>query len=125
MGLERPVSPRKTPDIGRFRLIEIVAPIGVAFFCRPSISSASKARPSAKMTHQVLLFTRIGCHLCDEAEQLLRRHGLAPQKVDIDASPELRARYDTCVPVVIINGRERFRGRVNEVLLQRLLRHGS
>ena len=75
------------------------------------------------MTHQVLLFTRQGCHLCDDAEAVLVRHGLAADKIDIDASPELRSRYDTCVPVVVINGKERFRGRVNEVLLERLLRH--
>lgn len=77
------------------------------------------------MTHQVLLFSRPGCHLCDEAEQVLVRHGLKPHKIDIDASPELHDRYDTCVPVVVINGKERFRGRINEVLLQRLLRHGQ
>lgn len=76
------------------------------------------------MTHQVLLFSRQGCHLCDEAEEVLLRHGLAPHKIDIDASPELRERYDTCVPVVVIDGKERFRGRINEVLLHRLLRHG-
>jgi glutaredoxin len=74
------------------------------------------------MPPQVLLFTRTGCHLCDEAEELLVRHGLAPQKIDIDANAELRQKYDTCVPVVVIDGKERFRGQVNEVLLKRLLK---
>jgi glutaredoxin len=69
----------------------------------------------------VLLYTRPGCHLCEEAEALLRKHGLEPQLVDIDADPQLRERYTTCVPVVVIDGKERFRGRVNEVLLRRLL----
>ena len=73
------------------------------------------------MPHQVLLFTRPGCHLCEEAEALLLRYGLSPHKIDIDASPELRAKYDTCVPVVVIDGKERFRGIVNEILLKRLL----
>lgn len=68
-----------------------------------------------------IVYTRAGCHLCEEAEALLRRHGLAPQLVDIDADPELRERYTTCVPVVVIDGKERFRGRVNEILLRRLL----
>jgi hypothetical protein len=45
-----------------------------------------------------------------------------PQKIDVDASPELRAKYDTCVPVVVMDGKERFRGQVNEVLLKRLLK---
>ena len=70
---------------------------------------------------RAILYTRAGCHLCDEARELLVRHGLRPESVDIDADPELRARYDTCVPVVVIDGVERFRGRVNEVLLRRLL----
>ena len=70
---------------------------------------------------RVVLYTRDGCHLCDDARDLLFRHGLRPESVDIDADAELRQRYDTCVPVVVIDGVERFRGRVNEVLLRRLL----
>jgi glutaredoxin len=68
-----------------------------------------------------ILYTRRGCHLCDDARELLKRYGLAPRDVDIDADPMLRARYDTCVPVVEIDGRERFRGRIDERLLRRLL----
>jgi glutaredoxin len=72
-------------------------------------------------SRSVVLYTRQGCHLCDDALELLRKHGLQPEKVDIDADPQLRERYTTCVPVVVIDGKERFRGRVNEVLLRRLL----
>jgi len=71
----------------------------------------------------VTLYTRQGCHLCDDAQALLLRHGLHPQLVDIDADSTLRERYNECVPVVEINGRERFRGRINEVLLMRVLTH--
>jgi glutaredoxin len=74
------------------------------------------------MPHQVLLFTRAGCHLCEEAEELLVRYGLTPLKIDVDADPQLREKYDTCVPVVVMDGKERFRGHVNEVLLKRLLK---
>jgi glutaredoxin len=73
----------------------------------------------------VILFTRSGCHLCDEAASVLKRHGVEPQAVDIDADPELAAKYTDCVPVVVIDGRERFRGRVDETLLVRLLRARS
>jgi glutaredoxin len=69
----------------------------------------------------VTLYTREGCHLCDEARAALLRHGLHPKLVDIDADLSLRQRYNDCVPVVEIDGRERFRGRVNETLLRRLL----
>ena len=72
---------------------------------------------------EVILFTREGCHLCDDALLLLRQHGLDPALVDIDRDPKLRERYNVCVPVVVIDGRERFRGRVEPRLLKRLL-HG-
>jgi glutaredoxin len=75
---------------------------------------------------QVQMFTRTGCHLCDEAWQILeaarQRHGFALQAVDVDADPELVAQYANCVPVVLIDGKVRFRGRINRVLLTRLLR---
>lgn len=70
----------------------------------------------------VILYTRQGCHLCDEAHVVLSKYGLQPELVDIDAHPDCRARYTNCVPVVVIDGRERFRGRINEVLLRRLLK---
>jgi glutaredoxin len=69
----------------------------------------------------VVLYTRHGCHLCDDAHALLLQHDLRPQLVDIDSDPTLRARFTDCVPVVEINGKVRFRGRINEVLLSRLL----
>ena len=74
----------------------------------------------------VVLYTRAGCHLCDEAKALLERHrarfGLTITEVDIDRDPALKAQYDQCVPVIEIDGKVRFRGRVNEPLLLRLLK---
>jgi glutaredoxin len=69
----------------------------------------------------VELYTRTGCHLCDQAAAVLDRYRLQYQAVDIDADDELRARYNECVPVVVIDGKERFRGRIDELLLRRLL----
>lgn len=69
----------------------------------------------------VVLYTRVGCHLCDDAQGLLEMHGLTPRLVDIDADGALRERYNDCVPVVEIDGKVRFRGRVDPVLLRRLL----
>jgi glutaredoxin len=75
---------------------------------------------------EVLMYTRQGCHLCDDAWALLeraaRRHRLSLTKIDVDTEPALAQRYGECVPVVVIDGRERFRGVVNEVLLERVLR---
>lgn len=71
--------------------------------------------------HNVVLYSRDGCHLCDDALAILQRHGQTPRIVNIDDDPRLVSLYDTCVPVVEIDGKERFRGQVNEVLLRRLL----
>lgn len=71
---------------------------------------------------ELVLYTRQGCHLCDEAKATLAGQGLRPMEIDIDSDPELRSKYTECVPVVVIDGRERFRGRVDKVLLRRLLR---
>jgi glutaredoxin len=72
-----------------------------------------------------LLYTRSGCHLCATALERLqreqRRHHFDLAVVDVDEDPDLEARYGTCVPVVTVNGKVRFRGGVNPVLLARLL----
>lgn len=75
-----------------------------------------------KHDHKVVIYSRSKCHLCEIAEQLLVEHGLLPVIVDIDTDLALVERFDACVPVVEIDGRIRFRGHVNVVLLRRLLR---
>ena len=72
-------------------------------------------------SHEIVLYTRADCCLCHDAHALLLRAGLSPRLVDIDGDPKLRERFTTCVPVVEIDGKIRFRGRVNEVLLRRIL----
>ncbi len=71
---------------------------------------------------KVVLYTRQGCHLCDDALALLSAHGVTPTCVDVDQDAALRERFNECVPVVEIDGKIRFRGRVDAVLLRRLLR---
>lgn len=73
----------------------------------------------------VVIYTRNGCHLCEDAEALVRAHGLTPKLVDVDADAVLCEQFDTCVPVVEIDGKIRFRGRVEPVLLRRLLQAGG
>lgn len=72
--------------------------------------------------HKVILYTRENCCLCEDAKRILEMYGLQPQLVDIDKHPEKLARYSDCVPVVEINDKVHFRGKVNEILLRRILR---
>jgi hypothetical protein len=53
-----------------------------------------------------------------------KRCGFTLTAVDVDTDPELADRYGECVPVVVVDGRVRFRGVVKPVLLRRLLRAG-
>jgi glutaredoxin len=77
----------------------------------------------------ILLYGRRGCHLCDVAKELLLnrkdRFGFAFEERDVDEDPGWLARYGECVPVVFVDGKLRFRGRVEPALLDRLLRVGS
>ena len=72
---------------------------------------------------KIVLYSRDGCHLCDIAAEVLSRNLLTFEVVDIDGHVELYERYNECVPVIEIDGRERFRGRVDELLLRRLIHH--
>ena len=74
---------------------------------------------------EVVMYTRQGCHLCEQAwlqlERARRRHGFALRQIDVDSDSRLVREYGECVPVVTIDGRVRFRGVVNGTLLERLL----
>ncbi len=73
---------------------------------------------------QVTFYTRDGCHLCEDAWSLLekyREYLPTVEEVDIDADRDLHKSFDTCVPVVEIDGKVRFRGKVDEFLLRRLI----
>jgi len=50
---------------------------------------------------RVVLVTRAGCHLCDEALSLLRELGVEPELADVDADDRLFSLYDWRVPVVL------------------------
>ena len=59
--------------------------------------------------------------MCHDAELVLTKHGLRPRMVDIDRDGALAAKFGDSVPVVEIDGQIRFRGRIDEMLLRRLL----
>ncbi|MDP9267049.1 MAG: glutaredoxin family protein [Acidobacteriota bacterium] len=66
----------------------------------------------------VTLYTRAGCHLCDEVKATLTRARAHAEfnlrEVDIDSDPDLRARYDLEVPVVVIDGKKAFKYSLTE-----------
>ena len=74
-------------------------------------SEASRSLP------EVVLYTRAGCHLCDEAKEQLEvlRKTVAfdLREIDIDTNPELQRRYNDEVPVIFIHGRKAFKSRLD------------
>jgi glutaredoxin len=66
------------------------------------------SRPAER--HTVTLITRADCHLCEDAERVLR--GLAGElgfdyyELDVDADAARKAEYSDRVPVILIDGRE-------------------
>ena len=54
----------------------------------------------------MLVYTRVGCHLCEVAEADVARIctdlGLGFASVDVDTDPELRAEYGDRVPVIMV-----------------------
>jgi len=73
----------------------------------------------------VTLYTRAGCHLCDEAKAqitpLLREFAAELREVDIDQDPALRAEYDYDVPVIFLGDKKIAKHRVDLAQLRRQL----
>jgi glutaredoxin len=77
------------------------------------------------MAHRITLLTRTGCHLCDDAREVVRRvaaeSGAPWEETDVDGDPELRAEYGDLVPVVLVDGKEHGYWRIEEPRLRRAL----
>ncbi len=73
------------------------------------------------------LYTRPGCHLCDDLKETLlrvqRRQAFELTEVDISCDPALERRYGHDIPVLLIDGAEAARHRIDEAdLMHRLTR---
>ena len=69
------------------------------------------------MARRVTLYTRRGCHLCDDAKRVLAearsRAAFDYQELDIDTDAELVRLFNDEVPVIAIDGVKAFKYRVN------------
>ena len=70
---------------------------------------------------RLVLVTRQGCHLCDDALALLRELGQEPELADVDQDDRLHDLYDWRVPVVIADGRVIAEGNIKREVLARAL----
>jgi thiol-disulfide isomerase/thioredoxin len=80
----------------------------------------------AKAVIVLTIYSRPGCHLCDEMKSVVQRlmradASIAVEEIDISTDPDLEARYGLEIPVLLVDGRKAAKYRVTEEELARLL----
>ena len=83
------------------------------------------ARLAAAGPREVTLYTRPGCHLCEEAKTavapLLREFGAELREVNIENDAVLEERYGWDIPVIFVGARKAAKHRVDVEQLRRQL----
>lgn len=79
------------------------------------------ARPAG-----VLMYSKPGCHLCDDMREQVRdaleSASMPLRDVDISTDPALEARYRHDIPVLLVDGEEIARHRISDFDLHAALR---
>jgi glutaredoxin len=80
---------------------------------------------SAARPERVVVLTRQGCHLCDEAiaqvAAVCAEIGEAYVVLDVDSDPDMQRRYTEQVPVTFVDGAQHDFWRVDPVRLKAAL----
>ena len=107
-----------TNNGGRTRA-RVKTPAPGDFVRRPDGDGKMDAKP------HVVFYTKPGCHLCEDALREIARAACAGQftfeEVNILDDPELRRRYATEIPVVLINGTHAFKFRLTATDFRRAI----
>jgi glutaredoxin len=70
---------------------------------------------------RLVLYSRPGCHLCDDARAVLERIGEPFAEIDIESDAALHAAYLERIPVVTVDGEALFEFFVDEGALRERL----
>ena len=66
---------------------------------------------------RVIVYSRPGCHLCDEAKAAIENSNCSEhftlEVVNIESDDELLKKYKYDIPVILIDGEEAFRHRID------------
>jgi glutaredoxin len=68
---------------------------------------------------RLVMYSRPGCHLCDDARAVLLRIGEPFDEIDIDSDDDLFKRYLERIPVIALDGEELYDFFVDEQDLRR------
>jgi glutaredoxin len=99
-------------------------------FCSETMSAHPEdIRIAACGPRDVTLYTRPGCHLCEEAKAalapLLREFDAVLREVNVDDDPVLKERYGWDIPVIFIGQRKAAKHRVDLGQFRRQLEEAS
>jgi glutaredoxin len=71
------------------------------------------------------IYSRPGCHLCDEMKDVVKRVAqsipLQLEEVDISSSRDLEEKYGLEIPVLLVDGKKAAKYRLREEELRRIL----
>lgn len=81
------------------------------FACKQLLMNSYSHKP------HVIVYSRPGCHLCDEAKAMITNAGVSDRftldEINIESDPQLLRKYKYDIPVVTIDGVECFKHRVD------------
>jgi len=108
----------------------LVSAFGKMHLCVETMSDHSEdLRLGASGPREVTLYSRPGCHLCEEAKTaiapLLREFRAVLREVNIDDDPLLKERYGWDVPVLFIGSHKAAKHRVDLVQFRRQLQEAT
>ena len=66
------------------------------------------------MVSRLTLYTRAGCHLCEQIEDLVATHAASCRLVDVDADTAVRENFGLRVPVLTCGEAVLLEGRIEE-----------
>ena len=80
------------------------------------------------MTIAVTIYSRPGCHLCEDMKTTIERAversalDVRIEEIDISTDADLETRYGSEIPVLLVDGKKAAKYRISEFDLARLLR---
>lgn len=78
-----------------------------------------------RLVTSVVIYSRPGCHLCDEMKAVVDRVGesvaLEVAEIDVSGDPALEERYGLEIPVLLVDGRKVAKYRITASELRRIL----
>ncbi len=82
------------------------------------MDAASRVLRSTASTIPLVLYSRVGCHLCDDTQQALEQLqeflGFSLHVLDVDEDPVLEQRHGWFVPVLMYQDQEIFHHQMDQ-----------